>query len=1144
MKRKDLLYNIIIRGRATSSSKLKFLRRYNDQLTLEQKRKIILSMQDNLNYVLEAIKMQKDYPQDVTWLYVIDLATESNFETKLKLLEELNIDVSLNSNNDYPILHVIKSFDDSSDDKVKALELLKSKGLLDNVDVFTIIDTITFFKDDSFNKLKAIDIFNLDNINFYRKLDIVDSFKEDLDGKIKVLIKFKKLGLFDIERLTGYELYRLIELLGDDTETRMKSLKKLDSKKVLNLDDLTIFQLSKVIELFGKDSESKLRTIEILGLKNSLNPTMISEIIKSFGEDSFNKLKAFGMLKLELVRVNDLKYIIDSFGEDLDGKFKALEAFELISGKLDLEKIVQLATIFEDSSNREYVVDKLENMILNILGDEKYREITKNDLEKLYRLFGFEFFKVLNNKNIETILQRKIKGYQTNLISPQVLRSKILDLFDNSYLDYQTINTIYNALIQREFKYVGSDILSVYANLLLLIENNKDINNIILDINNNLKVEKLFKNNNFMEIYNKIEYKELLKNDSKSFLIKLCYDIMTGTSNSRELKDILHIITNNYIAVVREKYLEKRLKTYYEDLKFEMVPRKKDLIRNFIKTVKIEEFLTLVSLIDKDKLSFNQRQLIRSESNLRECLNFLKNPTSYISKSDELSKKLKGQYLKIFNDIIDILYDNDLLNGYINSTVSLEKTIPKNNESLSVFLKLDLEQVIPVLMDERKFLELNNVLKKYKLTSWRDFFDKVLSSAKLDFNSYILSSFINNFESIDKQIKKRKLSLKQSPNILLTEWLEESLFYSSESPIYDCLLGKENNLLIKTNPSPNASTMSSEKRTLEAVEYIYKMYKRCYITIPTFCDVISCSDNNKKIKIIIGDTINTDNLTLGERTGSCMRLGGSAHSLFDFCLTNENGFHIRFVDPNTNSLISRVSGFRNGNTIFFNELRWPLNDKYNDSELVYACQKLSEMLIDKTKNSEYPIENIVVSPGYALEKSSLPHIELDCPNIKEGYGNLYSDVSSTNAIILATTNDDGIIKVNLGVDKVCKYEVLRKEVRVVVDPYEIVDSINRLNIINQIMKKKSLGETPLLNEDIILKNPNILSDVAVGEDWYCYTTSDRIEHEFILDDIPDIKRKKAREELRNIKEYFKEKNSEINKNNNIDLIVKPKGGTR
>ena len=52
------------------------------------------------------------------------------------------------------------------------------------------------------------------------------------------------------------------------------------------------------------------------------------------------------------------------------------------------------------------------------------------------------------------------------------------------------------------------------------------------------------------------------------------------------------------------------------------------------------------------------------------------------------------------------------------------------------------------------------------------------------------------------------------------------------------------------------------------------------------------------------------------------------------CGKNENGFHMSFNDPLTGDLVSRVSCFRNGNTLFLNQLRYSLSIKYDEKDLI------------------------------------------------------------------------------------------------------------------------------------------------------------------------------------------------------------------
>ena len=71
------------------------------------------------------------------------------------------------------------------------------------------------------------------------------------------------------------------------------------------------------------------------------------------------------------------------------------------------------------------------------------------------------------------------------------------------------------------------------------------------------------------------------------------------------------------------------------------------------------------------------------------------------------------------------------------------------------------------------------------------------------------------------------------------------------------------------------------------------MYERKNISVPPVDEDLELS-NGKRMNVVIGNVSDPINLTYGERTGACMRIGGHADSLFDFCLKDDNCFHIRF----------------------------------------------------------------------------------------------------------------------------------------------------------------------------------------------------------------------------------------------------------
>lgn len=130
------------------------------------------------------------------------------------------------------------------------------------------------------------------------------------------------------------------------------------------------------------------------------------------------------------------------------------------------------------------------------------------------------------------------------------------------------------------------------------------------------------------------------------------------------------------------------------------------------------------------------------------------------------------------------------------------------------------------------------------------------------------------------------------------------------------LLGEENAKLINTNPSPNAvvGDVRYERNKL-SFDYLKVMYNRNKVNVPPIDEDITL-ENGKVINVNVGNFTNPINLTYGERTGACMRIKGAGADLFDFCLRNDAGFHIRF-STNDGRFVSRVSGFRVGNTVFF-----------------------------------------------------------------------------------------------------------------------------------------------------------------------------------------------------------------------------------
>ena len=139
----------------------------------------------------------------------------------------------------------------------------------------------------------------------------------------------------------------------------------------------------------------------------------------------------------------------------------------------------------------------------------------------------------------------------------------------------------------------------------------------------------------------------------------------------------------------------------------------------------------------------------------------------------------------------------------------------------------------------------------------------------------VASSIILNSESILKDLNNQNVSMM---SILEVADLKSKLY-----KVYEKLLGKENFKYLNLNPPENRAYSPRARRRSVAIKDLVNIINRKYVTVPTFDETIELK-NHKKINIVCGNFSNPINLTYGERTGSCMRIGGQGEDLYQFCL--------------------------------------------------------------------------------------------------------------------------------------------------------------------------------------------------------------------------------------------------------------------
>ena len=823
-----------------------------------------------------------------------------------------------------------------------------------------------------------------------------------------------------------------------------------------------------VIKKIDSDKE-KSRCLELIS-----SPKLKADIIKSFISDE-EKCKYLEILSDDYIKAT----IITSFHDDnLKANFirvlkDDLSKINIIRSIKDKQLRINCLVNIKNIKYIRNIIDHAEYLDTIIIPNkliEKYANYYKVKLSRLNSFiskFGYKILWMIDNDNIKDALRLNKTDFY-----------KYMELFKeiNLFLNNNDINNATNSILQREFRLKRHDSYSVYGILEAAISTkNKD--NIIKIIN---------EISNYVDIDLFIKPLGLLRQDFLN-------SILEGKN-----KNILHDITNKYIMLKRNEYVRERQKHLKKELNLTQKYDKKFIINKVITTTSTNDILILISKCNKDRLSSQALALIKNEKVLREIINFKKEPSRCQNKNAIFP------YLKIFNEILTNLYDMDLLKisvkdeeckyVYIIDNVSADTLV-----SVTSFFNVE-KMIENIFNNSTLYNQLLQDLDKYKFIGSLDIYTNIVKSADLDYSSSTVASFISNYDRITKYIKDYNII----PSF--TTLMEVAGVYDSSSYKYEILFGRENSKLLDHNPPANSASMSKNLRLENAIYYINIMYKRKYITVPPIDEDISI--NGKNININLGNFTDMINLTYGERTGSCMRIGGTGATLFDFCLKNDNGFHICLRDKNSMNFISRVSGFRNGNTVFLNQLRNSVLATYDDYDIVSAIKVVADMLIERTKDSKFPIANVIISSDFAMNKYVDLIENLEINDSRDGYDYFYADVENSG-IVLASSNNKKLVPIELGPNNCSKYLVNRKKVQEydagVQDDFS--DKIASIQIIDQLLE-----DIPFEDCDYIV--PNGIVKCYIGEDWYLTKDIDGNIQKYIMSNSNN--KELALEEINNI----------------------------
>lgn len=490
-----------------------------------------------------------------------------------------------------------------------------------------------------------------------------------------------------------------------------------------------------------------------------------------------------------------------------------------------------------------------------------------------------------------------------------------------------------------------------------------------------------------------------------------------------------------------------------------------------------------------------------------DCINYYSgtkkctNDLSLVQQTMPLVIRTANDYVlnhEIYETTSGIKIDIDEIVNNLNEKFKIKKiyNFDNTNDPYPILLNLNIGLLKEGLFkDEELYQKLVDFMNKKKLHLLPDNLKEMLDECGISSDYSDIASFINFFGPIlDSERKKLEASGKDPEQALsgLASILINADTYSSISSVYAQILGEKDSKLIKSNPKPNSAIQKIEnnQRLKEAIQLTMQNFQRQDITVPTFDTNVKFiseeTDEEKELNVIVGNFTDSSNLTHGERTGACMRIGGVGESLFNFCLTNPNGFHIRFEDPKTHEYISRVSGFRNGNTVFLNELRFSCDkEKYSNKDVISACKMASDLLIEYSKDSECPIENVVIAKEYAMAESPLNETFLGIKNNKEGLPAFYSDIGNSGIVLATTAKEEKFAPINFDKSKVPTYKPCRSKPLILTSEKELMGKINRVASVKTVLSGVNYEDIGRIEfEDGLLCG-------IVSDDWYIYVDKNK-----------------------------------------------------
>ena len=1051
----------------------------------------------------------------ITWEEIIDFIIQNNFTILYKYISFDKIDINRKD--------IIE-------------ERIKSMIAFDNTEDVTNIDIIEYLFENHYS-----DICCNDQFKYIIKINRED-YTENEIMRIVNLLKENKIKNVSSKKVCRYILDNDMEDLYEYLHPNCLSIddfKKIEkngfknSQRIHHFNGYTINKFSVIkcvlengIEwLMNELSFSYLKFEEYIQIKDLLIKYV--DIINPwlFFSDDGNKIAREVILSgtKEL-----MPYIVNSYDFNING---------ILVEKNDCKKFLDFIYYYlEKHSNNEELFNesnKINNKYL-----VEYIIYNCEDLLDIIDLHNIEF----NKENIYRLIELRKEGkIDYPFINSLAKRNdneinKVIELFKERTVTESKLSVINEALQQAIYREENPEVKNIFNIIeekaldkqLSIEEKEKYIKYLVkefmdFDCLPRYYVSILTEKNQGMSLDLK---KELF---IEEMLHRVIIDNKFGTN-----LDVVHEITDNYVAKKANQYAKEHGLDKVPGIGFDYDIKEnekiinKDLF-NYLRKHYYDILLVIIKEngYDKDDIEGPNIKIAKGifskwfNEEVNKSNSILPTKLQFLFKDEVFCRSLKREIIYDKRDLALYIIADYLPEKYFD--IFFEKVI-NNNEVYQKLLEI---------VGKYNFLEWISIFKYYcntlsgetieNFVSFIVYFDTIYEFRNEEYLAKMYKETIDKkYLEYVKGHPKEKMSKvefeKKYRNEILdivvsecsskytfsiVDILRDTMRFDSTNIIYRYLLGDEDFALIKGNPGNNSASKPAELSKLEFIEkrlskvagLALEIIDAKEVTVPSFREIITLS-SGKKIKVIVGNKTSTRNLTLGERTGACMRAFGAGEGLMEFCATDPRGLHIIFEDPETGDFVSRISGFRNGNTLFLNQLRDSVSLKYSNNDLVEFLKIISRKIIDKSnaeeKEEELPIEMVVADTKFALEqeKSVIPNFDIDELTLPS-----YSDVGWHNIVVLATKDGQEMVEVKEKKDGQHIYLPVRAEYKTFTEYSEkALSALNRIIIIKLCREHSDDKEyyKKLTNEE---KNETFKA-LIVSDDW-AIILRDNLEIEII-----------------------------------------------